>query len=438
VLAITDKSITTRSLGASLARAVCYALVLLLPCAVYWPLGQPAAPNILPMYATPGLYLSDLAVIVLFVATLAIDRGWRRLGATVRSTARLSLPLLGLAGLAALSAPLAYSPALAGYTALRWLMAAGLFLALAQSDIALQRVLTVFLIGLGAQALIGLAQAVLQRPLGLPGELALPAPREGAAVIAVGQRQWLRAYGLTFHPNVLGGFMVAGLLMSLPLLKRRGLQLIWWLVWLGLLLSFSRAAWLAAALALPPLAGWLAWRRPDMRRALASTVALAAIAAIAVAGLLAPQLLARLKPFAVAAEYRSVSERGEMIAIALDRIAARPLTGVGAGNFPLAMRASGSSTPAQFVHNLPLLLAAELGAAGGAIWLWLWLAPGLLLDRHWRGPNPWPVILIGAALALGSIGLWDSYPWALNQGCLLTVTVLGLISRALVQADTML
>ena len=36
---------------------------------------------------------------------------------------------------------------------------------------------------------------------------------------------------------------------------------------------------------------------------------------------------------------------------------------------------------------------------------------------------------ICARLALGVISLFDSYPWTLNAGRLLTVTVLGLMQR---------
>src|SRR5690606_23448205 len=93
----------------------------------------------------------------------------------------------------------------------------------------------------------------------------LPAEVRGAAIVPVGTLRWLRAYGLTFHPNVLGGYMAVGLLVCLPLLQRWGMRLVWWLLWLGLFLSFSRAAWVAVALTLPlPL--WWFWRhRPDSR-----------------------------------------------------------------------------------------------------------------------------------------------------------------------------
>jgi O-antigen ligase len=323
------------------------------------------------------------------------------------------------------------SPTLAGYSALRWLLAVGVYLSLAQGDLLLERWVQVFLVGLGLQAIVGLGQVIHQGPLGLPGELALEPARSGAAILTVGGRRWLRAYGLTLHPNVLGGFLAIGLVLGLPLLKRFRMRILWWLLGLGLLVSFSRSAWLATALVLPPVAGWLAWRRPSLRRPLGTTLASAALVALIGGVLFAGQFASRLGRTATVTESRSLSERGELIAIALDVITNRPLTGVGAGNFPLAVAATDTPALPQPVHNVPLLLAAEVGVLGGGLWIWLWLTPGLALQHFWRRHAPWMVILIGAWFALGTISLWDSYPWALNAGRLLTATVLGLTSRAL-------
>ena len=403
-----------------------YALILLLPFSVYWPIGSSFAPEVLDFYARPGFYLSDLAVGAVLLANLVGKRGHYRWGQL-----KLTWPLLALIGLAILTMPMALSPGLAGYMALRWFIAVSLYLSLIQSDLPLKRLVTLFLVGLSLHALIGLGQVLKQGPLGLPGELAVELDRSGAAVITTGGMPWLRAYGLTFHPNVLGGFMVIGLLLSLPLLTQRSLRLLWWLLSVGLLLSFSRSAWLAAALVLPPVIGWLAWRQPSLRRPmgviLGGTMLLALVGTIFLTG----QLKSRFNPRATLTESRSLSERGVLIGIALDVIANRPLTGIGAGNFPLVVQISGASVTPQPVHNVPLLLAAEIGLAAGGLWFWLWLTPGIAIDHLWRRPDPWPVVLIGAWLAWGVIGLWDSYPWALESGRLLTVTLFGLISRAL-------
>jgi hypothetical protein len=284
----------------------------------------------------------------------------------------------------------------------------------------------VFVFGLTFQASIGLAQVVKQGPLGLPGELALEASLPGASILAVGGGRWLRAYGLTFHPNVLGGFLAAGLLSSLPLLNRREVRCLWWVLELGLLFSFSRSAWLATGLVLPPLAFWLARHRPALRRPLITTLVVAGLIALLVGALLAGQMTSRLRPGSTATESRSLIERGRLIAFALKLIARQPLTGVGAGNFALA---PGNPALRQPVHNVPLLLAAEVGLAGAGLWFWLWLAPGLALNRRQNSSLPWSVVLAAVWFAWGIIGLWDGYPWAYDFGRLFSATLLGLSSR---------
>lgn len=410
----------------TLSRWAGYGLALLLPLSVYRPIGPSPAPAVLDLYVRPGLYLSDLAAGVLLVAGLARRRPFEGAGRIGRVTGLLA----ALVALGLLTAPAALSPRLAVYTALRWLLALGVYLALGRGDGPVEKWIEVFVIGLGLQALIGTGQVLAQGPLGVPGELALAPHRPGAAILTVGGRQWLRAYGLTFHPNVLGGYLAVGLLVSLPLLVRRWMRPLWWLLGLGLLLSFSRSAWLATGVVLPPLTGWLAWQRPELRRPLAITLGSAALILLLATGMLADQLISRLRPAATATESRSLSERGELIGLALELVAERPLMGVGAGNFPLAVRHAGMPdrpVNPQPVHNVLLLLASEVGLLGGGIWFWLWLAPGLALGERLRNAYVWPVVLVAAWFAWSIIGLWDDYPWALDSGRLLGASLLGLI-----------
>ncbi|GIV97408.1 MAG: hypothetical protein KatS3mg057_2065 [Herpetosiphonaceae bacterium] len=199
----------------------------------------------------------------------------------------------------------------------------------------------------------------------------------------------------------------------------------------ALLLSFSRSAWLATALVLPPLLCWLALRRRDLRRSLALAMGGAMLLLLAGAILFAGQLSVRLNPSSTPTETRSINERGALIAVALQTIADHPLVGVGAGNFPLVVEAVNAPAFPQPVHNVLLLLAAELGILGGALWFWLWVAPAMALDERLRQTDPWPVVLAGAWLALGIIALWDDYPWGLEPGRLLGVSLLAATSKAL-------
>lgn len=413
------------ALATCAARWTTYLLVLVMPLSVFWPLGPPLVPGVLPIYVTPGLFPSDVAVGLVISAVVLTCRP------KVRRAARaLSFPLLGLAALATLTAPMALAPVLAVYTALRWWLMFILYLALVHVELPFEKVMKVFLAGLAIQALLGLAQVLHQGPLGVPGELMLRLGRERAAAIQIGDTWWLRAYGLTFHPNVLGGFMAVGLLLGLPLLPRRGFLPLWYLLGLGLVLSFSRSAWLATALTLPPIAAWLAWRQPSMRRPLAMTAGGALLVLLVLGALLSAQVRSRLSLTSLTSERASLVGRGELIGAALGAIAARPVTGIGAGNFPLAALLSDIQEVPHAVHNVPLLLAAEVGLLGGVLWLWLWLWPAWRPEVLLRQADPWPVVLVGAWLALGVIGLWDFYPWVLNSGQLLSLVLLAWISRA--------
>ena len=102
------------------------------------------------------------------------------------------------------------------------------------------------------QGMIAIAQFGLQwtpafKWLGLASQSAWEL---GPGIVETLGGRWLRSYGSLPHPNILGGFLCAGLLgviYLLSIIRKKGR---WWL-WLslvlvaqGLVLSFSRSAWL--------------------------------------------------------------------------------------------------------------------------------------------------------------------------------------------------
>jgi hypothetical protein len=377
-------------------------------------------------YTRARIYPPDLAVAILMMTTL-LQRGPSR---SDSKPGGVTAVLGALVTLGFLTAPLALSRTVAVYAALRWLFGFGAYLVLARTVAPTKMWILALVVGLALQTAVGIGQVIKQGPLALPGEAALEASQPGAAVLTVRGRSWLRPYGLTFHPNVLGGYLAVGLLLLLPLLGRRWMRPLWWLLAAGLLLSFSRSAWLATAVVLPPLSGWLAWRKAGLRRSLAITLGGAAVVGVLLLALLGGQLVSRLQPRATMTEYRSLAERGKLIGVALENIADRPLTGVGAGNFALAVSRSSSPVHPQPVHNVPLLLASEVGLLGGVMWFLLWLVPGMVAADQLRYGPIWSVVLAAAWFAWGIIGLWDHYPWALDSGRLLSVSLLALMTRA--------
>lgn len=395
---------------------------ILLPTGLFIPIAPPLAEYIFTPYVTPGFFLCDLGLVTA-VISLAFKPG--------RTTEKTSFPIFLFSPLALFiilaiaTASFALSPSLALLTTLRWAAAVAVFFVIWISSASPKKIAIFLLASLSLEAVIAIGQAIFQSPLGLPGEMLAAPGQPGSAMIYFSGQSWLRVSGLTFHPNVLGGFFTVGLLVSLPLIKHWLARVGWWLLAAGLFLTFSRSAWLAAIVTIPLMVWWLAKQKPEMRRSLAVTLGTTLLTAAAAGIFLAGPLLTRLQPFASLSESTSISGRGELIAIAMRIIAQSPINGVGAGNFPLAMLPYPTMDPPHYVHNVPLLLAAEIGLAGGFLWYWIWLFPVFQAARFIKDHDPWPIVFSAALFAFGLIALWDSYPWALASGRYLLVVLLA-------------
>jgi O-antigen ligase len=101
-------------------------------------------------------------------------------------------------------------------------------------------------------------------------------------------------------------------------------------------------------------------------------------------------------------EAQSISDRQRDAALAVAVIRGATLTGVGLGDYLAA--AQRLDADAARVHNVPLLVAAELGLPGLLLWLWLMAAPFWLWLRPATAPRryadlgprlaPWVAMLV--------------------------------------------
>ncbi len=404
---------------------------LLLPTGRFIQTGEAVTEYVFPPYVAPGYSLPDIGVLF---AVLALNAGRKYFKRTHPLPIWIILPLLIPPFLGALTASGAIEPPLALWTCLRWAAAPMVFVLLWECVPKPEKIAGLFVLSLSVQAAIAIAQAVSQSPLGLPGELLIPPSQAGAPLIHAGGLTWLRASGLSFHPNVLGGLLAVGLVIGLPFVRRWPGRASWWLMAIGLPFTFSRSAGLVAAVILPLAIFWLAYRLPEMRKPLLITVGAAVAAALAAFLVTLPftsVILSRLQPFSSLTESVSVSGRGEMITIALDLIRQSPWKGVGAGNFPLAMLPYPTVDSPHYVHHVPLLLASEVGLIGGLAWYWLWLYPLAKGLTRLNETDPWPVMGALAVLAFGLIALFDSYPWALASGRYAFTALLALLAVSL-------
>lgn len=251
-----------------------------------------------------------------------------------------------------------------------------------------------------SQSLVALGQFFAQHDLGLTalGELPLNPAFSGISVLGARGTRWLRAYGLTTHPNQLGGLLTTLLLILIPgwfarfPAKRAKPEFYVYSIALALgaaalFVSFSRSAWLAClgGLALWGFGQrrqWLSvWQnqRSTRLRQFASVLLILLPAALLFLGY-NDLILSRVTNLDQPLEATSVNDRLTAIQLAQKVIRLNWVIGVGLGNYADYARQLDAS--AFTVHNIPLLMWAELGLPGGLLWLWLVAAPFLPLAHH--------------------------------------------------------
>jgi hypothetical protein len=428
---------------AAVARSAFWAVIVLSPFRLRWILASHDVPPVWHDYTDLRVFAVDLALAALLVAWAAsLLAGGRR---PARIPVLVAGPGLALLGLIWAGVPGSLDPALSlagvleltAFAGLAWYIATELR---TPRELALPAALMVAL-----QSIVAIAQVAVQGAVGLGSlaEIALDPAASGIGIVEseAGVRL-LRGYGLSDHPNILGGLLAVGLIVIVGGLasgagtgggrpSRRILSVAAGLGVVALAVTFSRAAWIAAAAAALAAAA-LETRlraspgdRPGGLRAARPWLVLAGGVTLAVAALavpFAPFLAARLGIAATppTAEIRSIDERAWLAGAAVQVAADNPLLGRGLGTLPQAM-ATSPEVPyrPQPAHLVPLTVAAENGIpAALAFCLLLGGAVATAISRARQG-----AILPGAAaMALGLLtaivvvsGL-DYYPWVFPAG----------------------
>lgn len=210
----------------------------------------------------------------------------------------------------------------------------------------------------------------------------------GAAVL--GDERWLRPYGLMPHPNVAGGIAaVACVLLACGWLRDHRL---WQIAavsaaFAGVLLSFSRSAWLGAVAGLLVLM-WL--RRGNVKALVAAVVLPALLFGVTLSGFVVQRASA-----SGTLEDDSLSQRVYLVQTTLLLWRQHPLVGIG----PLQFRQAevdlyGPSFIPEPAHNALLLVLAETGVVGLA-------GCGLVISgvvRRMLGARDWDTAAAGVAL----------------------------------------
>lgn len=425
------------------------ALLFALPSGRHWILYHPRTDEAYYAYYEPVLYATDLLLCAALGGWLLSRLLTRRRTKLQWGPTFLYVPLLGLLVLGCLGVPRAVDPIYALFPVARLILMLIFYLMLVNAPLRRDLIAWPLAASMVVQALFSVPQFLLGHTVGLPqlGETPNDSRWSGASVVAIGERRWLRAYGLTQHPNVLGGLAVTSLLAVAGFyLRQSGLRRVALLglmaVALGtLLLTFSRGAWLGMAAGGMALLGFLLWARWVGTQTFRKS-SLWLLGGIVLAVLLAfvsvtwPLLMPRLGLASEGIEIRSVEERALLSKAALTLIQMRPWFGVGLGNFSAALYRLAPEAVSYYtgftpVHNVLILATAELGILGGLFWLCLIVSPwlALWLRRRQVEMTPWWAGLCGAMAALTVVSLFDHYAWSFQQGRLALWLVWGLWAR---------
>jgi hypothetical protein len=360
----------------------------------------------------------------------------------------IAMPLAGLTASASISSIFSLDPWLSIYHSIRLVLLAGFYLYTVNEIASLVWVMVPLALQVFVQATTGIAQALSQHSRGLQalGEYDLDPAWSGVSVVFANGVRSLRAYGLSDHPNILGGCLVFGLLLIATWFVQsssrwRGLAVgVFALGAVGLLLTFSRAAWLAMGLALI----WIAvlFCRTNQRQALTDFAALGIATAILIspfiyqnANFLGVRLNLQNPSTGVTIGDRSVAERNALNQAANKIFAARPIVGVGIGAMPLAVRFYYPDFDFYYqpTHIALLDAAAETGILGALFYFALMLAPWIALwvYRARLIESPMFIGVSAVLLAITVVGLFDYYTWLLVPGRLWQYLAWGLWGKSI-------
>lgn len=374
--------------------------------------GQTVEGLTLSLYAIEVLVWGG-GVLLLFVA---LGLGWRGQGLLQRRT----WPIYAWGAWCVASVWWAPDTGLALQHSLR-LFAAGILYFLVVQSPRHDRLRAAFVAGACVQALLAIFQHITQTvsPSTLLG-VAWHVPWHGpAGVVEYAGGRLLRAYGTFPHPNVLGGYLALGLLVSLSEVREnkwaRAYTPAAILCTVALLLTFSRSGILAAVFG----SGLLLFGilvSPHLLKVVVPRLAFSVGAALLVLIMLFPFFAGRVAGTA-RLENRSLAERTTSLLQGKELWLDHALSGVGVGNATVALMQLPNAL-LEPPHAVPLIILVELGSVGFLVSLILLFQ---VLRRMERTPR---AIALVAALAV--LAFLDHYLWTSVPGLFFGVSALAL------------
>ena len=326
--------------------------------------------------------------------------------------------------------------ALALFTYIQFLLGIGLFWLLLRIKWDKFKLGIAFLTGTFMQAVLGLWQFNSQEDFSSKwlGKAIHSAEQLGSAVVQFGPlgagERWLRAYGGLDHPNMLGGYLTIGLFVILAcwLANRQLKQNKLWSYTLfiasfilsgGLVVSFSRAAWLGFVGGLTVMLVLSIWQRKLWLEKYILILVFVFASSMFIYYTLMPQVFVARLSATGRIENKSITERQAGFFESKELISQNFWLGTGLSNYGLILASQDiSHKPGYYfqpVHNAFILVLAEIGIFGflGMLLFWLYI-----LVKIWqeKAGDELRIIKIGIFAGVSLMMLIDHWWWSLHFG----------------------
>lgn len=270
----------------------------------------------------------------------------------------------------------------------------------------------------------------------------------GDFVVGTNTGRFLRAYGSLPHPNMLGGFLVMAIIILLGLyfylnhsqssrwflLKDLLIIISLVVITFGLLLTFSRSAWLALAVALAILFLVNIFRKRKLQVWLLAKATIVMLLVAVMTFVMIPELFETRALGQVRLEIKSTQERIAYYSDAKKLIEKNWLKGVGVGNYTQAVYnqidSFRESWDYQPVHNIYLLVGTETGIFGLIVFLLLLFEIIKNIIFKISRSGDWFLVNSSILIAFLVIGFFDHYFWTLSFGIWLFWLALGIQIKA--------
>ena len=394
-------------------------------------------------YLSPTLFITDILVFLILIS-------WKTSRQPAKRTRPLSIKRRGfMVGISTVlfivvNIIMAASPATALYKWIKMIEFAGLGWYIVQTKVRAHDLFLPLRISIVYTFMLAIIQLLQQHSVGGvfwwmgERELALDTPGVARFNLCLWSHDVcqliLRPYATFPHPNVLGGFFAVTLPFLIYQCYEVGQKKMRWAAYgillvgiTGLLVSFSRGAWLTGVL-LAVGSLYVLWRK------VADKSLIIVVHRLIIPFIFVAVFITGLILYFPSATDESVVRRNELNNAAIMIWQHSPMFGVGLGNFLVELPTASAARSGNYLqpaHNIYILAITEIGLLG-VLWLFfiiMWLG-GWFSGNTYRLPvidAKTVVLSVMPVVGIGLLGLIDHYPTTLQQGQLLTIVLFSLL-----------